>query len=158
MTGDGEVIQSPAASAASRAARRAAVAASSGIPLFATQTSFFEVASSNFEDTIGLVESPVTAKAALLQALVRGPGYGLDLIERVRAQTGGKLVLGQGSVYPALRDLEREGLLESYEGEPVPERGGRPRRYYRLNAAGAKAAMEQRDTVLGLFEPIPGVR
>jgi PadR family transcriptional regulator, regulatory protein PadR len=103
------------------------------------------------------MDSPVTARAALLQALVRGPGYGLDLIERVKKQTGGKLSLGQGSVYPTLRDLEREGLLESYEGEPVPERGGRPRRYYRLNAAGAKAAMEQREAVIGLFGPAPEV-
>lgn len=97
------------------------------------------------------MDAPVTAKAALLQALISGPGYGLDLIERVKTQTKGKIELGQGSVYPALRDLEREGLLESYEGEPVPERGGRPRRYYKLNATGAKAAMEQRDMVFGLF-------
>jgi PadR family transcriptional regulator PadR len=97
------------------------------------------------------MDAPVSAKAALLQALVAGPGFGLDLIERVKKQTNGKLVLGQGSVYPALRELEREGLLESYEGEPMPERGGRPRRYYRLNALGAKVALEQREVVFELF-------
>ncbi len=58
---------------------------------------------------------------------------------------------GQGSVYPALRDLEDEGLLESYEGDPLPERGGRPRRYYKLTALGATAAMAHRDVVLALF-------
>jgi PadR family transcriptional regulator PadR len=103
------------------------------------------------------MDAAVSAKAALLQALVRGPGYGLDLIERVKKQTHGKFVLGQGSVYPALRELEREGLLESYEGEPLPERGGRPRRYYKLNALGAKAAIEQREVVMGLFMPVPEV-
>jgi PadR family transcriptional regulator, regulatory protein PadR len=103
------------------------------------------------------MDAAVSAKAALLQALVRGPGYGLDLIERVKKQTNGKLVLGQGSVYPALRELEREGLLESYEGDPLPERGGRPRRYYKLNALGAKAAIEQREVVMGLFMPVPEV-
>lgn len=103
------------------------------------------------------MDAAVSAKAALLQALVRGDGYGLDLIERVKNQTNGKFVLGQGSVYPALRELEREGLLESYEGEPTPERGGRPRRYYRLNALGAKAAIEQREVVMGLFMPVPQV-
>lgn len=102
------------------------------------------------------MESPITAKAALLQALISGPGYGLDLIERVQKHTQGTVTLGQGSVYPALRDLEREGLLESYEGDPTPERGGRPRRYYRLSALGAKAAMEQR-AVVGLFGLLPGV-
>ena len=97
------------------------------------------------------MESPVTAKAALLQALASGPGYGLDLIERVKKQTNMAVELGQGSVYPALRDLEEDGLLESYEGEPMPERGGRPRRYDKLTALGAKAAMVQREVVFGLF-------
>jgi PadR family transcriptional regulator PadR len=97
------------------------------------------------------MDAPISAKAALLQALISGPGYGLDLIERVKKQTQGKLELGQGSVYPALRDLEREGFLDSYEGEPMPERGGRPRRYYKLNARGAKAAREQREVAWGVF-------
>lgn len=102
------------------------------------------------------MDAPITAKAALLQALISGPGYGLDLIERVKKQTNGKLELGQGSVYPALRDLEREGFLDSYEGEPMPERGGRPRRYYKLNALGSRAAMEQREVVWGVFG-VPGL-
>ena len=68
-------------------------------------------------------------------------------------QTKGAIVLGQGSVYPALRDLEHEGLLESYaySEESLPERGGRPRRYYKLTALGARAAMEQRTVIGGLF-------
>jgi PadR family transcriptional regulator, regulatory protein PadR len=97
------------------------------------------------------MDSPVSAKAALLQALVSGDGYGLDLIERVKEQTDGAVVLGQGSVYPALRELEEDGLLKSYEGEPLPERGGRPRRYYKLTALGAKVATEHQTVVLGLF-------
>lgn len=101
------------------------------------------------------VESPVSAKAALLQALISGPGYGLDLIERVSKHTNGAIQLCQGSVYPALRDLEEDGLLKSFESEPIPERGGRPRRYYKLTAKGARAAMESREAVLGLFGLLP---
>jgi len=96
------------------------------------------------------MESPITAKAALLQALLRGPGFGLDLITRVKDLTLGTVELGQGSVYPALRDLERGGLLESHE-EPPSERGGRPRRYFKLTNAGEKAALEQRRVVLSIF-------
>lgn len=87
----------------------------------------------------------------MLQALISGEGYGLDLIDRVKKLTNGRVQLGQGTVYPLLRDLEREGLLDSHDGEPMPERGGRPRRYYKLNATGAKAAMEEREAVGGLF-------
>src|SRR4051812_41869963 len=97
------------------------------------------------------MDTPISAKAALLQALVRGPGFGLDLIVRVKKQTNGSVTLGNASVYPALRGLEQEGLIESYEGEPMAERGGRPRRYYKLTALGARAAMEQRQTASALF-------
>ncbi len=92
----------------------------------------------------------MTAQSALLQALVSGDGYGLELIERVRDRTDGRISLHQGSVYPALRSLERDGLVESYEKEAIPERGGRPRRYYRITAEGLRAAEEDRLAVMGL--------
>jgi PadR family transcriptional regulator PadR len=97
------------------------------------------------------MESPINAKAALLQALIQRDGYGLDLIDRVRERTNGVVKLHQGSVYPALRALEREGLLKSYESEPLPERGGRPRRYYKLTALGQRAALEQGRVVAAFF-------
>lgn len=97
------------------------------------------------------MDTPVTAKTALLQALVSGDGYGIELIERVRSRTHGRVRLHQGSVYPALRSLERERLIESYEGEAPTERGGRPRRYYRLTAEGLRAAQDDRLAAAGLF-------
>jgi PadR family transcriptional regulator PadR len=94
------------------------------------------------------------SRIALLQTLITGPGYGLELVDRVRARTGGKLILRNGSVYPALREMEREGLVTSYEAdENVADRGGRPRRYYKLTARGAGEARTQRTTMLGLFVP-----
>lgn len=102
------------------------------------------------------MESPITAKAALLQALVSEPGYGLDLIERVKERTHGAVVLGQGSIYPALRALESEGFIESYESEEaISERGGRPRRYYRLTAEGLRAAREQGRALGSLIAATP---
>lgn len=97
------------------------------------------------------MDSPISAKTALLQALISGDGYGLDLIERVKTRTNGEVSLNQGSVYPALRDLEREGLVKSYEGEPLPERGGRPRRYYKLTALGQRSARDQGRTLASFF-------
>jgi PadR family transcriptional regulator PadR len=97
------------------------------------------------------MESPITTKAALLQALIRGEGYGLELIDRVKERTKGKVPLHQGTVYPALRELERDGLVKSWDGEPLPERGGRPRRYYKLTAAGQRAALDDQRAVAGLF-------
>jgi len=98
------------------------------------------------------VESPITARAALLQVLSTGEGYGLELIERVRTRSGGVVVLHQGSIYPTLRALELEGLVDSYEADPMPERGGRPRRYYRLRPKGERVARTLREGILGLFD------
>lgn len=97
------------------------------------------------------MDSPVTQKAALLQALIREPGYGLELIERVSERTKGRVKLHQGNIYSALREMEGERLVKSYDGPSMPERGGRPRRYYKITAAGARAAREQLEVVAGVF-------
>jgi PadR family transcriptional regulator PadR len=97
----------------------------------------------------------IDTQTALLQALIEGPSFGLALIDKVSERTRGKLVLHQGNVYPALREMERDGLLRSYEGDPTPERGGRPRRYYELTAKGRRAADSDRDVAAGLFGLLP---
>jgi PadR family transcriptional regulator PadR len=97
------------------------------------------------------MDSPISARAALLQALVEKKGYGLDLIDRVAVATKGRVNLHQGNTYPALRSLESEGLLVSHEAEPDKVRGGRPRRYYELTARGEKEAHEDREIVSTLF-------
>ena len=80
----------------------------------------------------------------------------LEVIERVRKLTKGRIVLMQGRVYPALRELESEGLLESYDGEPVHERGGRPRRYYRITAEGRREAHKDAQALFPLLKPALG--
>jgi PadR family transcriptional regulator PadR len=97
----------------------------------------------------------IDPETALLQALLSGPGYGLELIERVKEKTQGKLTLNQGNAYPTLRALERDGLIESYKSEGPQERGGRPRIYYRLTGEGLRAARETRETGLLLFGSSP---
>ena len=96
------------------------------------------------------MESPISARTAILLALVKGKGFGLELIERVRDRTNGAVKLGQGSVYPLLRELEDDGMVKSHEADPTPERGGRPRRYYELTGEGRKAALEQRTTLVAM--------
>ena len=96
----------------------------------------------------------LNAKTALLAALVGGPGFGLELIDRVSARTLGLVKLNQGSVYPALRALEQDGLVRSYDGETNEDRGGRPRRYYELTGDGVVAARRQRKALMGLLKPV----
>jgi DNA-binding PadR family transcriptional regulator len=44
-----------------------------------------------------------------------------------------------GSIYAALDRMARKGAVESWLGEPLPERGGRARRYYRATREGRVA-------------------
>lgn len=89
----------------------------------------------------------------ILQAIQAGYVYGFGIMEI----TG----LPSGTVYPALRRLERDGLIGSeWERQSVADRAQRPaRKYYRLTRSG-KAALEaaqKRYPLLGNLIPSPEV-
>ena len=44
-----------------------------------------------------------------------------------------------GAIYATLDRLERKGYLKSWQGEPTPERGGRAKRYFRVEGTGVRA-------------------
>jgi PadR family transcriptional regulator PadR len=71
----------------------------------------------------------------LLGVLESGPRHGYAIIEALAARSGGTLELPTGTVYPALRRLERAALL-SGSWSTV---GGRERRTYTLTRAGRHA-------------------
>ena len=73
--------------------------------------------------------------AMILQALDAGFVYGFSIME----MTG----LPSGTVYPAMRRLERDDLIRSqWEKQSIADAEQRPpRKYYKLTAAG-KAALE----------------
>jgi DNA-binding PadR family transcriptional regulator/regulator of replication initiation timing len=64
------------------------------------------------------------------------PAYGIEIHDHLAAN-GLEMTLRR--IYPVLRDLEEREYLESSEGEPLPERGGRARRYYALTTKGIDA-------------------
>jgi PadR family transcriptional regulator PadR len=97
--------------------------------------------------------------AMLLACLEAGPRHGYAIIEALRAGSGGQFDLPTGTVYPALRRLERAGLVKGTWAEA----GGRQRRVYRLTAAGRKALKSERGSwrtfstaVSALLEPRSG--
>lgn len=78
--------------------------------------------------------------ALLLAALEGGPLHGYAIIEALQARSGGVLDLPTGSVYPALRRLERARYV-SGKWSTV---GGRRRRTYQLTRAGKEALAGER--------------
>lgn len=63
--------------------------------------------------------------------------YGMMIRRELADHTGRDIAVG--AIYTALARLERRGLVQSWLGEPTPERGGKAKRYYRVLAAGKKA-------------------
>lgn len=74
----------------------------------------------------------------LLQTIDVGQVYGFSMMEA----TG----LPSGTVYPALRRLERDGLIQSHwEKQHVADAEQRPpRKYYKLTRAGREVLEESR--------------
>src|SRR4249920_3916650 len=96
------------------------------------------------------MEPAVTTRTALLQALRSGPGYGMELVRRVAALSGGRCRLSPGSAYPALGALQRTHLVTAWQVIPGGRRGGRSRTYYGLTWRGVEAADQDRQALIGL--------
>jgi PadR family transcriptional regulator PadR len=75
---------------------------------------------------------------ALLE-LEEDAGYGVRIRETIEKRTG--RTVSSGAVYTALDRMEDRGLVESWVGEPTSTRGGRRKRMYRLEPAGAEALL-----------------
>ena len=77
----------------------------------------------------------------LLLSVLRGsPAHGYAVVERLGEVSEGAFQLGEGTVYPALRRLEKAGLLRS--SWTVVK--GRERRIYELTGKGEKALAGQK--------------
>jgi PadR family transcriptional regulator len=91
----------------------------------------------------------------LLAVMEEGPAYGYEMTKRLRAR--GLSIVSEGSIYPLLGRLERDGLVETYR---AASDGGPPRKYYRASREGQRvlaagvsewrAARDAVDAVLGL--------
>jgi DNA-binding PadR family transcriptional regulator len=74
----------------------------------------------------------MSIRHALLALLSEGPKYGLQLRQEFEAGTGEVWPLNVGQVYTTLQRLERDGLVESDDGE-----GEGPQKGYRITSDGA---------------------
>jgi PadR family transcriptional regulator, regulatory protein PadR len=72
----------------------------------------------------------------VLKALSLEPMHGWGMSQRIQQISGGVMEVNQGSLYPALQRLEKEGLITS--GWRVTENNRRAR-YYELTPPGRRA-------------------
>lgn len=76
----------------------------------------------------------------VLKTLSLEPMHGWGISQRVQQISEGVLEVNQGSLYPALQRLEKEGLITSDWGVT---HNNRRARYYQLSAAGQRALGEE---------------
>lgn len=78
----------------------------------------------------------MTLRQIIVATLATGPSYGLEILERVRKHPQLRWrhrVVLFFTIYPILRSMEDDGLLDSYEDPAgAPMRGWLPRRMYKL--------------------------
>ena len=91
----------------------------------------------------------------ILHNLAIEPSHGYRIAKQIRVQSDGVLDFKEGTLYPTLHNLEKQGLVASFK----EEENGRSRRYYQLTEDGKAELVRQReewtlysgavDTILG---------
>jgi PadR family transcriptional regulator, regulatory protein PadR len=97
--------------------------------------------------TIGQFEQLVLTAVLSL----RDDAYGVSIHGRV-AELAAPKVVSLGAVYVTLDRLEDKGFVTSWLSDPTPERGGRAKRCYRLQALGERVLRESAESVHRMHE------
>ena len=71
--------------------------------------------------------------------------YAVSIRDEIVLNTGRDVA--RGSIYITLDRLETKGFLKSRLGDPTPERGGRARRHFRIEAEGRRALRTSQDAI-----------
>ena len=88
--------------------------------------------------------------ALLALMRLRANAYGASIRQEIAERTGRDVSIG--AVYTTLERMERKGFVSSARGEPTPERGGRAKRYYKIEAPGEHALQKSRETMDRMWE------
>jgi len=74
----------------------------------------------------------------VLALLHQHDSYAYEIASRLADAIG----MGEGTIYPLMRRLQADGLVETYL---VESSAGPPRKYYRLSEAGKRSFASQKD-------------
>jgi PadR family transcriptional regulator PadR len=91
----------------------------------------------------------------ILLALVRlgDEGYGVSIHNEIVRRAGRDVTIA--AVYKTLERLEDKGLALSTVGEPTAERGGRRKKYFRIQPAGRRALAQSLASLRAMTEGLP---
>jgi PadR family transcriptional regulator PadR len=79
---------------------------------------------------------------------LRDDAYGMRIRLEIKERT--KRTVSLGAIYTTLERLEAKGMITSWVGDPTPERGGRAKKFFKLEASGQRALRESRALVASM--------
>lgn len=85
----------------------------------------------------------------LAVARIGDGAYGVGILDDIRSFSGREASVA--AVYAALDRLERHGFVRLSLSDPLPERGGRARRQYRVTPAGRAHLRRERATAMRMW-------
>jgi PadR family transcriptional regulator PadR len=90
----------------------------------------------------------------VLLAVVRlgKSAYGVPVRREIEQRT--KRSLTVGALYRTFERLEEKGYISSWLSDPVPERGGRSKRYFRVEALGVRALNASHRDLMAMWEGV----
>jgi transcriptional regulator len=97
---------------------------------------------------------PGALEIMILHSLRLRPMHGYALVKHIKQVSDDLLRVEEGSLYPALQRMLKEGLVKSEEGLSAK---GRPTRIYRLTAAGLRHLEQERSSFEQMFAGITRV-
>jgi len=100
-------------------------------------------------DNVGQFEQMVLT--AILS--LHDDAYGVSIHQKVQ-QLAAPRDISLGAVYVTLDRLEDKGMVRSWLSDPTPERGGRAKRCYQLEALGERALQESAATARRIWETV----
>ena len=81
--------------------------------------------------------------------------YGMTVRQEIARRTGRELSIG--AVYATLERLQAKGFVSTFQGEPTPERGGRSKRYFRVEAEDKRALRAAQEAVRRMTKGLKGL-
>jgi PadR family transcriptional regulator, regulatory protein PadR len=103
---------------------------------------------------MGRIDLREFEQAVLLEILRLGSGaYGVPIRHNLSERLG--RAVSVGAIYTALERLESKGFVSSWTGGATAERGGRAKRFYRIEAPGLRALEAARAATRALWAGLP---
>ncbi|HET7845927.1 MAG TPA: PadR family transcriptional regulator [Acidimicrobiia bacterium] len=88
----------------------------------------------------------------LMSIIDEEPSYGYEMVKKLRDR--GLDLAGEGSIYPILSRLQKQGLIESYL---VQSTEGPARKYYRMSNRGRTSLVQWRSDWTGFRDAVDTV-